>query len=165
MVIFFCETMPLPFLKPNMPADGLSVKGNQISSFLSVVCVFPVLAQVVLVMQPATDGGSFRVDGNREASHACDRLENHRIMRSLPGIAPPIERTMVCHQHSRNRRVIKAFKSPNDGGSGVFFVLRSDFLVGQYRGDGNRPVEVIGVRRTEARNGLSRLCPRGRVFG
>src|SRR5450755_1272701 len=110
MVIFFCGAIRLPFLKPTMPAGWLSMMRSPPSSFLSVVCVFAVLSQVMLVMQSTTDGGSLRVDGNREISHACDRLENRRIVRSRPGIGPPIERTMVRNQHSRNRHVIKTFK-------------------------------------------------------
>ena len=65
------------------------------------------------------------------------------------------------YQHARPRERIDTFKAPHNRLAGVRFVVRFDFFRRERWRYRDRPVEVIGMRRTEAGNLAARLRPYG----
>src|SRR5262249_51166705 len=72
---------------------------------------------------------------------------------------------MVGHQHAGNRLRVAVAESADDSHSGIAFVLARDLVGGHRSRYRHGPVEIVGMRGSEAWNFAPCLRPGSRVFG
>ena len=79
-------------------------------------------SEIVLVVKKLPNSGGLLIDAESKIRHARDGFEDDGIMSRGCRIVAPGKRSMIGHQHRRNRNWIHAFKSAHDGVPGIFFI-------------------------------------------
>lgn len=107
-----------------------------------------------------------RVQENRTEGKAGNVLEDVRMFYCVRRVFSPGKGSVSSDQRPRNGNGIEppGAKVSNDDCAGISHVAAGDFLRGEGFGDGDRAVEVIGVRGAEAGDGTSSLRPGGGKF-
>src|SRR6185312_533967 len=117
------------------------------------------LPEKVFVQQVPRYRLALRIHGERLQGRERHFLEHNRMISRFSGGFTPRKWRMSRDEYSRHVHWINSVEPPKDGVPDVGFILALDFGGRQMFGYRNRAVEVIGVRRAEARNLLASLRP------
>src|SRR6185369_280112 len=107
-------------------------------------------AEVVTIQQMLSHACARRVECGCVVSHARDSLQDNGVVCGVGGRDAPAERGVAGDEYCRNRERIEwsitLGKAPYDGVAGVQHIVATHLIGGQFLGDGNGAIKVVGVR-------------------
>ena len=129
------------------------------------------LAEVVAVEEGLRHLVGLVLEGEGAVGHARDGLEDDGVVRGVVRGAAPGEGRVAGDEAGGNGEgidggfVAMGAEALDDGEAGLVDVAAADGLVGEWSGDGDGAVEVVGVRGAERRDGEAGLREAGGELG
>src|SRR5277367_1984130 len=126
---------------------------------LAVIGLLAVFPKKMFVVKRLAYRGRLWMNANGKISHSGSGLQHPRVFRRLWRVRTPSEWTVIRDQDRGDRHRIYLLECPDDGLSRIRFVLAFDFVIGHRFGQGDRSVEIVGMRGTKTWNRFTRLGP------
>ena len=99
------------------------------------------------------------IDGERGRSHLGDLLHDDGMVNCLVRRLSPCERPVILDQNTRSMDGIQTGETADDDVARLLLIIPFDFFPGHGFRTGNIAVEIVGVRRPQARNIPAGLRP------
>ena len=123
------------------------------------------LSGKVFFVEDFGDGASLGVGDESVQSHAGNFLDKDGVVSGIGRSFSPAEWSMSRDEDAWKVQRIAFGDATNDGQACVPFIVIANFSRSEWLGDGNRSVEIIGVRGAKTGNGFSGLRPGRGILG